>query len=258
MYIFTFTGNQQCCYMYAIQWNELPSFVFSRVVKPPKVPRSDLFPINADSGKRRRETDRSGSGESLHLANRTRAAVLLPLKGGTKQCEADVTGIMCNVRFLENPKVHQEVEGFLKSTSLGGSSSSVSSDKKLTESSMQQSYVTIADHQGSSTTLNEIKDGSKKNNEVPTADILLQPCGIEQRDKLATVGEDCGTTCSKFLQDEGLEKLSITILLSVVFSFYNMFMLAFRSFLICLKDCLCDSCSLCAEEIQISTLVIHE
>lgn len=49
----------------------------------------------------------------MHLANRSRAAVLLTQKGGTKQCEVDVTGIMCNVRFLENLKVlDQEVEGF--------------------------------------------------------------------------------------------------------------------------------------------------
>ncbi|KAI5677350.1 hypothetical protein M9H77_08300 [Catharanthus roseus] len=62
------------------------------------------------------------------LGHRSKAAVLLPQKGGTKQSEADVIGIMCNVSFSENPKVlDQEVEGFLKSTSPVGPSSSVAS-----------------------------------------------------------------------------------------------------------------------------------
>ncbi|KAI5677354.1 hypothetical protein M9H77_08304 [Catharanthus roseus] len=191
-------------YVCHITRNELPSFVFPGGVKPSKVPRSVLFQINADSRKRRRETDGLGSGESVHLANRSTAAVLLPQKGGTKQCEADVTRIICNVRFPGNPKV-------LTSTSAIGPSSSVSSGKKLTETSMQQSSVTIAGHQGSSTALNEIRNESEMTNEVPRADILLQPCGIEQQGKLATAGKDRGTPCSKFLQDEGLEELEVEV-----------------------------------------------
>ncbi|KAI5677351.1 hypothetical protein M9H77_08301 [Catharanthus roseus] len=76
----------------------------------------------------------------------------------------------------------------------------------ISEFKAEESSLTIAGHQGSSTALEEIKNGLEMNNEVPRGNILLQPCRIEQRDKLAA---KTGSSCSKFLQDEDMEELEI-------------------------------------------------
>lgn len=91
--------------------------------------------------------------------------------------------------------------------------------------------------EGSSTALDEIKNGSEMNNEIPRGDILVQSLfwmNLLHQPKM-------WQSLLQIPSGWGLERAwGITSLLLVVISFQNRFMLAVLPFMIYLNDCLCD------------------